>query len=110
MHESTGQRLGGSIAGIWSRASEFVQAPGHARDLGIELNGALYFQSKDGALNDDKSKMGGFYARLEYGILFPMEGLGYPSARATSLRQQFGSGAADISNAQILRLYLGVLF
>jgi hypothetical protein len=99
MRDHSGQRLGGSVAGIWSRASEFIQAPGHERDLGIELNGALYFQSKDGALNDDPNKMGGFYARAEYGILFPMGGLGYPALVP-----------GDTSSAQILRLYLGVLF
>ncbi len=99
MRDHTGQRLGGSAAVIWSRASEFIQAPGHERDLGIELNGALYFQSKDGALNDHPDKMGGFYARAEYGILFPMAGLGNPTLVP-----------GDTSSAQIVRLYLGVLF
>ncbi|HEY8945102.1 MAG TPA: TIGR04551 family protein, partial [Polyangiaceae bacterium] len=82
VREPAGQRLGGEVAAIWSRASEFIQAPGHDRDLGIEFNAALYFQSKDGALNDDPGEMGGFYSRLEYGILFPMAGLGYPAREA----------------------------
>src|SRR5262245_62229648 len=56
--------LGGSVAALWSRASEFIQAPEHERDLGIELNAALDFQSKDKALNDKPGEMGGFYARL----------------------------------------------
>src|SRR6202012_4753613 len=77
LRDSSGQKLGGSIAAIWSRASEFVQAPRHARDLGIELNGSVYFQSKDGALNDDPTKMGGFFTQIQYGVLFPMQGLGY---------------------------------
>jgi uncharacterized protein (TIGR04551 family) len=110
LRDHTGQRLGGSVAGIWSRASEFIQAPGHDRDLGIELNGALYFQSKDGALNDDPNRMGGFYARLEYGILFPMAGLGYPAGTLASIRGDGRLGNGDTSSAQILRLYLGVLF
>ena len=38
----------------------------YARDLGIELNFNLYFQSKDGSLNDDPNKMGGFYTMLQY--------------------------------------------
>lgn len=36
MRKNNGQRLGGNIAGIWTRASEYIQAPGHQRDLGIE--------------------------------------------------------------------------
>ncbi|HET9933912.1 MAG TPA: TIGR04551 family protein [Polyangiaceae bacterium] len=111
LRDPSGQRLGGTVAAIWTRASEFVQAPGHARDLGIELNGGVYFQSKDGALNDDPNRMGGFYARLEYGILFPMSGLGYPSAQASRINNQAGTTtAADVSTAQILRLYLGAMF
>lgn len=111
LRDPSGQRLGGTVAAIWTRASEFVQTPGHARDLGIELNGGVYFQSKDGALNDDPNRMGGFYARLEYGILFPMSGLGYPSALASRINGQANNNnAADTSTAQILRLYLGAMF
>jgi uncharacterized protein (TIGR04551 family) len=109
LHDAAGQRLGGQVAGIWTRASQFIQAPGHDRDLGLELNGAVYFQAKDGALNDDPTQMGGFYARLEYGILFPMAGMGYPSGTATKIKDET-QGSADVSSAQILRLYLGVLF
>jgi uncharacterized protein (TIGR04551 family) len=98
MRKPGGQRLGGGAGVIWSRASELVQTPGHARDLGIELNGRVYFQSKDGSLNDVPGKMGGFYAMLEYGVLFPLAGLGFPQ------------GAGDTSAAQILRLYLGAMF
>jgi hypothetical protein len=80
-----------------------VQTPGHARDLGIELDGRLYFQSKDGNLNDKPGKMGGFFAMLEYGVLFPLAGLGY-------MPVQKAAGAPDTSAAQIVRMYLGVLF
>jgi uncharacterized protein (TIGR04551 family) len=98
MRKPGGQRLGGGAGVIWSRASEFVQAPGHARDLGVELDGRVYFQSKDGSLNDVPGKMGGFYAMLEYGVLFPLAGLGFPQS------------SGDTSAAQILRMYLGALF
>jgi len=47
----------GASTTVWTRASEFVQTPGHSADLGLELGGSLYFQSKDGALNDDPSQM-----------------------------------------------------
>jgi uncharacterized protein (TIGR04551 family) len=100
VRKANGQRLGGNVAGIWTRASEFVQAPGHERDLGIELDGSVYFQSKDGALNDHAGVMGGFFTMLQYGVLFPLDGLGYP----TRVR------GSDTSAAQILRWYMGVFF
>jgi len=108
LRDTSGQKLGGGIAAIWSRASEFVQAPGHARDLGVELNGSVYFQSKDGALNDDPTKLGGFFTKLEYGVLFPMQGLGYNAADASFIQAQGGS--TGTSAAQTLRWYMGVFF
>jgi len=110
MRKSNGQRLGGSFAGIWSRASEYVQAPGHERDLGIELNGSLYFQSKDGVLNDRPGVLGGFFTKLDYGVLFPLDGLGYPADLDRTLNNVIGPRAKNLSTAQILRLYLGVFF
>jgi uncharacterized protein (TIGR04551 family) len=104
MRKPSGQRLGGGAGVIWTRASDYVQTPGHARDLGVELDGRLYFQSKDGNLNDKPGRMGGFYAMLEYGVLFPLAGLGYQESERNKL------GGASTSAAQILRMYLGVLF
>ncbi|MFC1641385.1 TIGR04551 family protein [Myxococcota bacterium] len=110
MRSSAGQRLGGGVAAIWSRASQFVQTPGHRRDLGLELNGKLFFQSKDGALNDQLGLLGGFYTQLEYGVLFPLGGLGYQSGTGVELRRILGGEAAETKAAQLLRWYLGVLF
>ena len=108
MHKPNGQKLGGNLAGIWTRASEFTQAPGHQRDLGIEVDATVYFQSKDGALNDKPGAMGGFFTMLQYGLLFPMGGLGYPSTTATGIQQSFGN--SDLSTAQILRWYMGIFY
>ncbi|MEB2311341.1 MAG: TIGR04551 family protein [Sorangiineae bacterium] len=105
-----GQRLGGGFAAIWTRASEFIQTPGHDANLGIELDGTLYFQSKDGALNDDPNQKGGFYTALQYGVLFPLAGLGYQPNEAARLQRDLNAGAAETSAAQILRWYLGVFF
>ena len=93
IREPSGQRFGGGFAGIWTRASEFVQTPGHKRDLGIELNLSLYYQSKDGALNDNHDQPGGFYTMLQWGVLFPMGGLGHQeeesrAARASTRRRR----------------------
>ena len=96
-----GQKLGGGAAVIWTRASEFVQTPGHKRDLGIELNLGLYYQSKDGSLNDNYEKMGGFFTSLQYGVLFPMGGLGYLS------QEQL---IPETSAAHTLRWFMGIFF
>jgi uncharacterized protein (TIGR04551 family) len=112
VRDKNGQKLGGGAALIWSRASEFIQTPGHARDLGIELDFQLYYQAKDGTLNDDPEKMGGFFTSLQYGVLFPLGGLGYMPGQV----QQYATIAAstnttlDTSTAQTLRWYLGILF
>lgn len=109
LRDASGQKLGGGLAAIWSRASEFVQAPGHARDLGIELNGQVYFQSKDGARNDDPNKRGGFFTKLEYGVLFPMAGLGYSAAERSSIQSTINVNP-DTKTAQTLRWYMGAFF
>lgn len=108
--DKNGQRLGGGAAVVWSRASEFVQTPGHARDLGLELNAQLYFQSKDGTLNDDPDKMGGFYTSLQYGVMFPLGGLGYLPGQESAYENLTGATDLDTETAQTLRWYLGVLF
>jgi uncharacterized protein (TIGR04551 family) len=111
VREANGQRFGGGFAGIWTRASQFVQTPGHKRDLGIELDLSLYYQSKDGSLNDNNEKAGGFYTMLQYGVLFPMGGLGYQEEEQRRIQEDLrDSGATDTTTAQILRLYMGVLF
>jgi uncharacterized protein (TIGR04551 family) len=106
LRHADGQKFGGGAAIIWSRASEFMQAPGHHRDLGVELDMQLYYQAKDGSLNDNPDKLGGFFAMLQYGVLFPLAGLSYnPGTVAAN-----SSINLDTSAAQIVRLFLGVAF
>ena len=102
-----GQKFGGGAAIIWSRASEFIQTPGNKRDLGVELDVQIYYQAKDGNLNDDPNKMGGFYSALQYGVFFPLGGLDYLPGQ-----QDATKGIADwsLSTAQTVRLILGVMF
>jgi uncharacterized protein (TIGR04551 family) len=102
-----GQKFGGGAAVIWSRASEFVQTPGNHRDLGGELDVQLYYQAKDGSLNDDPNKMGGFYSALQYGVFIPLGGgLEYLQ------KEQDPTKNSDwgLSAAHTVRLILGVLF
>jgi uncharacterized protein (TIGR04551 family) len=104
IRHADGEKIGGGAAFIWSRASSFVQTPGHSRDLGVELDVQLYYQSKDGSLNDDPTKVGGFFAMLQYGVFFPLGGLSY-------LANQIGTGIdGSLSAAQTARLFLGVAY
>jgi uncharacterized protein (TIGR04551 family) len=101
-----GQRFGGGATLVWSRASEFVQAPGNDEDLGVELDGTLYYQAQGGTFSVDDKKMTGFFAKLQYGVLFPLDGLGrLPGEEARLPEDERG---LDIP--QILRLYLGILY
>ncbi|MFO0546879.1 MAG: TIGR04551 family protein [Polyangiaceae bacterium] len=103
-----GQRIGGGATLIWSRASQPVQAPGNASDLGLELNFKLYYQARDGSLNDDLERVGGFYTQLEYGVLFPLGGLEYLSGEKQDFED--AGNPVDTATAQTVRWYLGILY
>jgi uncharacterized protein (TIGR04551 family) len=109
LRNPNGQKLGGTAAIIWSRASEFVQTPGNKRDLGVELDLQVYYQSKDGNANDDPSKMGGFYTALQYGVFFPLGGLEYLPGESGAPNTPAGV-SFELSTAQTVRLIMGVLF
>lgn len=106
-----GQRIGGTTALIWSRASQPIQAPGHSPDLGVELNFRLYYQLSPGQLHHDVEKMGGFFTAIDYGLLVPLDGLGYlPGQKAAYAAARPEQSELDIAPAQIARWYLGVMF
>jgi len=105
LRNQNGQKFGGGGAVIWSRASEFMQTPGHKRDLGVELDLQLYYQAKDGSLNDDPEKVGGFFTMLQYGVFFPLGGLSYLPGEQTNVLPNW-----DTSAAQTVRLFLGIIF
>jgi uncharacterized protein (TIGR04551 family) len=88
-----GQLLGARLDFIWSRATAPVQTWGNDADLGIEIDVSVYFRTEDGPDFDD-----GYHAMLQYGVLFPMRGLGY-------LHED-----TDLDTAQTLRLLLGVVY
>ncbi|MEM6961807.1 MAG: TIGR04551 family protein, partial [Myxococcota bacterium] len=92
-----GRLLGFRTALIYSRAAQEVQTYGSDPHLGIELNAALYYRSESGPSFYD-----GFVAEFQYGVLFPGPGLGYPST--SNVEDQ------SLSNAQALRLILGIEF
>ena len=88
-----GQLLGARLDAIWSRASSFVQTWGNDPDLGVEVDISLYYRTEDGPELED-----GFYAKLQYGALFPMRGL------------SFRHEDTDLEVAQTLRLQLGIVY
>ncbi len=102
-----GDRFYGRASVIWSRASEFVQTRGNDANLGIEIDAELTYQSnwRDPTLGSAAAP--GFFASLQYGILFPMSGLG---PRADERAGTSGLAAFSFSNAQTLRGVVGVLF
>jgi hypothetical protein len=67
----------------------------------------IYYQAKDGSLNDGPAKQGGFFAMLQYGVFFPMGGLGYLPAQTRSTGNVTNW---DTSSAQTARLFLGVSY
>ncbi len=106
IRQPNGQKFGGGAAIIWSRASQVEQDMGHARDLGIELDFRLYYQAKDGSLNDDPTKIGGFFTMLQYGVFFPFGGLNYLAGE----QQSHSIPDWSVSPAQTVQLFLGVAF
>ncbi|NOY91114.1 MAG: TIGR04551 family protein [Deltaproteobacteria bacterium] len=108
IRNSFGQLLGGRVDVVYSRASSEVQTYGSDPNLGVEIDASLYYRSEDGPGPTD-----GFYAQLQYGLLFPMAGLGYPSysvdPRATQ-NPAIAGGNPSLNKAQTLRLILGVQY
>ena len=107
IRKATGMRVGARAEAIWTRASNFLQTPGHKRDLGIELDGTVYYQSQDGALNDREDLQGGFYSMMQYGVLFPLGGLGY---QEDEQRVDSDGNPVKVKAAQTVRAFLGVAF
>jgi uncharacterized protein (TIGR04551 family) len=93
-----GQLAGARVDAIWSRAAAVLQTWGNKPDLGLEIDVSLYFRTEDGPDLTD-----GFNAKLQYGVLFPMQGLNYLQVNPSIAK-------ADLHTAQTLRLVLGVVF
>ncbi len=104
-----GQRAGAGLTAIWSRASEPVQAPGHNADLGVELNVKFYYQLSPGPVHGGVDQMGGFYTSLEYGVLFPLPGLGYLPGQVSAYSAATGKELST-SPANTLRWFIGVMY
>jgi uncharacterized protein (TIGR04551 family) len=93
-----GQLAGARLDVVWSRATAPLQTWGNDADLGLEIDVSLYFRTEDGPDLDD-----GFNAMLQYGVLFPMQGL-------NRVQESADMPVGDLESAQTLRLVLGVVF
>ncbi len=93
IRDDFGQLLGLRADFIYSRAAREVQTYGAEPNLGLELNGSIYYRTEDGPEFWD-----GFYAMFQYGILFPLAGL-------NDVDQDL-----NLDKAQTLRLVMGVQF
>jgi uncharacterized protein (TIGR04551 family) len=98
-----GQTLGGKVELIYSRASQETQTYGSDPNLGVELDVSIYYGDERGSASAD-----GFYGMLQYGILFPMDGLGYPEFDGRTVDTV--SGSTELSTAWTLRMLMGVRF
>ncbi len=100
-----GQRAGGGVNLIWSRAVEPVQAPGNLPDLGVEIDTSIFYQGLGGSFDEEGRPETGFYGQLDYAVLFPLGGLGYLPGEEAGIGED-----AKLAVAQMVRLYLGMLF
>lgn len=97
VRNDAGRLLGIRADVIYSRATQQIQTYGGDPNLGVELDGSIYYRSEDGPDLTD-----GFWASFHYGLLFPLAGLGYRAGEVTS--------APSLSKAQTMRVVLGVSF
>lgn len=96
-----GLLLGGQLDIVYSRAMNAVQTYGSSNNLGIEGNATVYFRTADGPGPTD-----GFYAQVQYGMLVPLKGLGYPTYRGVTV----DGAPTDLSLAHAFRVLAAVKF
>ncbi|MFO0546878.1 MAG: TIGR04551 family protein [Polyangiaceae bacterium] len=105
IRNADGMRAGGGLNVVWSRAAQPVQAPGNEPDLGVELDTSIFFQGLGSSYDAKGNPTTGFYAQLDYAVLFPLDGLGYLPGE----QRQLGADS-QLSIAHMLRLFMGVLY
>jgi uncharacterized protein (TIGR04551 family) len=97
IHDPYGQQAGARVDVIYSRAATAKQTWGDDANLGLELDLSLYYRSEDGP-----DVLDGFYTTIQWGILFPFQGLQYANSIVNAPDSK--------SNAMILRGVMGIAF
>lgn len=102
-----GQLLGARFDVVYSHAAQAVQTYGGDAPLGVELDFSLYYRSEDGP-----GIMDGFFLQAQYGILFPLAGLGYRTFEGLPEEPDPSNMSQNrsVSRAQAMRMILGVNF
>ncbi len=98
VHDPYGQLAGARIDAVYSRAMYSKQTYGRSTNLGLELDVSLYYRSEDGPDLWD-----GFYTTIQWGILFPFQGL-------ESLDYTGNGNEPKSRNAMIFRGVMGIAF
>ena len=80
----------------------------HVSDIAAVSGGSILAAHL--ALNDDPDRMGGFYTMLQYGVLFPLGGLGYQPGEITAAQRAPIPTSPDTGAAHTMRWYMGILF
>lgn len=93
-----GRLLGVRLDVVYSRANRGPQAYGADPNLGVEIDGSIYYRTEDGP-----DLLDGVYLGANYGILFPLDGLGYAPGQLTGVTD-------NTRRAQVFRLLMGVQF
>lgn len=93
-----GQIVGVRADAVYSRAVVAEQTYGQDPNLGLELDASIYYRSELGP-----DLLDGFYVIANYGLLFPLAGLGYGDSLTGETRD-------GLAKAQTFRLILGVRF
>jgi uncharacterized protein (TIGR04551 family) len=94
-----GQVAGARFDAIYSRATSSNQTWGRDPNLGLELDLSLYYRSEDGPDLWD-----GFYTLIQFGILFPFQGLKYPD------NNSYDDAPDKSANAISFRGVMGIQF
>jgi len=102
-----GDHFFGRAAVIWSRATEFVETRGNHPDLGVEIDAELTYMSNYRHTELGERPAPGFFASLQYGVFFPMAGLG---PRDTERSENPIYQSFSFSTAQTVRGIAGVVF
>jgi uncharacterized protein (TIGR04551 family) len=99
IHDPYGQQAGARVDVVYSRAASAKQTWGNSANLGLELDVSLYYRSEDGP-----DPLDGFYTMLQWGILFPFQGLKYAESVVDA------GAPSGSKNAMILRGVAGIAF
>lgn len=106
--DAEGNLFTGRADVIWSRASEWISTRGNHADLGVEIDATLMYQSNHRRDPNDRRMAPGFFAMAQYGVFFPLPGLGARDDERNNSSSLLRS--LELLPAQTVRAVLGVTY